>query len=83
MYTVTITSQGQITIPAAVRRAMGLRAGDELSLSVSADHNSANLRKVMTLDELTDFAMSKINTTAKPLTDANAYYQQHRQEKIR
>lgn len=83
MYTVTITSQGQITIPAAVRRAMGLRAGDELSLSVSADHNSTNLRKVMTLDELTDFAMSKINATAKPVADANAYYQQHRQEKIR
>lgn len=83
MYTVTITSQGQITIPAAVRRAMGLRAGDELSLSISVDRSSANLRKVMALDELTDFAMSKINTTVKPVTDVNAYYQQHRQEEIR
>ncbi|WP_369123396.1 AbrB/MazE/SpoVT family DNA-binding domain-containing protein, partial [Shewanella electrica] len=30
MPTATVTSKGQITIPAAVRRALGLRTGDRV-----------------------------------------------------
>ena len=34
----TITSKGQITLPAEPRRALGLRAGQKLAVRVEGDH---------------------------------------------
>lgn len=37
MHTATITSKGQITIPLAVRQALGLHAGTQLDFAVEGD----------------------------------------------
>lgn len=37
MYT-TITAKGQITLPAAARRALGLRVGQKVAVRVEGDH---------------------------------------------
>jgi AbrB family looped-hinge helix DNA binding protein len=37
MYSATITSQGQITIPAAARRKVGLKPGDRVTVMPLAD----------------------------------------------
>ena len=34
----TVTSKGQVTLPAVVRRALGIDAGDRLSFTVQDDH---------------------------------------------
>lgn len=34
----TVTSKGQVTLPVAVRRALGIAAGDKLTFSISGDH---------------------------------------------
>ncbi|MDR7448617.1 MAG: AbrB/MazE/SpoVT family DNA-binding domain-containing protein [Armatimonadota bacterium] len=44
MSTATVSSKLQITIPATIRRALGIKPGDRLELTVRGDH--AELRKV-------------------------------------
>ena len=34
----TVTTKGQVTLPAVARRALGIHAGDKLSFTVEADH---------------------------------------------
>lgn len=36
-YTVIMNSRGQITIPAPIRRALGLKPGDEVRLELQGD----------------------------------------------
>lgn len=44
----TVTSKGQMTIPAAVRESLGIHAGDSLAIELHED--TAILRKVMEVD---------------------------------
>ncbi len=83
MKTVTITSQGQITIPAEVRKQLGLHNSDKLSVSVNPETREISLRKPMTIDEITEYAMRRIDPNAKPVTNVDAYYQKYRGETIR
>jgi AbrB family looped-hinge helix DNA binding protein len=50
----TVTSKGQITIPASVRRQLGLRAGDRVEFRV--DRNGAVLRPLRTADPFEEYA---------------------------
>lgn len=47
----TITSKGQVTIPAEVRRALGAGPGDQLTFSVQED-GAVMLKKAYELDDL-------------------------------
>jgi antitoxin PrlF len=40
MSTARVTSKGQITIPAAVRRALGIDQGDDLQFEVTSDRSA-------------------------------------------
>ena len=44
-YVVTVTSKGQLTLPAAIRRQMGIDPGDRVMI-VADDENGARLRRV-------------------------------------
>jgi antitoxin PrlF len=44
-YVATVTSKGQLTLPAAVRRQLGIDAGDRVTIVVE-DENGARLRRV-------------------------------------
>lgn len=83
MKTVTITSQGQITIPASVRREIGVKGGDKLSLSYNSFTRKLELEKPQSLDEIADRLTSLIKPGTKPVTNASKYYQKHRGETVR
>jgi len=51
MYKVKLTSKGQITIPAPVRKAMGLKAGGRVAF-FEAENGQFLLRKVTSVMEL-------------------------------
>ena len=76
MPTVTLSSRGQIVIPAEVRREMGLSAGDRLTLSVSEDGSVAQLRRKETLDEMSARFRSYIKPGTPPLMDVHGFYDQ-------
>ena len=44
-YVATVTSKGQLTLPAAVRRQLGIDPGDRVTIVVE-DENGARLRRV-------------------------------------
>lgn len=56
MSTITITSQGQITLPAKVRKALNLTSSDQLQYRVDSEKRQVILEKPMTLDEITAFS---------------------------
>lgn len=62
MYTVSITSQGQISIPAKLRRELGLKGGKKAN--ISKEGNSLVIKPVRDLLELA----GSFKTEKKPLT---------------
>lgn len=62
MYTVTITNQGQMTIPAKARKAIGLSKRQKAFISVEG-----NSLRITAVEDLLDLAGS-IKTNKKPLT---------------
>ena len=44
-YVVTVTSKGRVTLPAAVRRRLGIEPGDRVVIVIE-DQNSARLRRL-------------------------------------
>lgn len=44
-YVATITSKGQLTLPAAVRRILGIDPGDRVTIVIE-DQNGARLRRI-------------------------------------
>jgi AbrB family looped-hinge helix DNA binding protein len=49
-----VTRKGQITVPAEIRRSLGLKVGDKVALSLSEpDKQQAKLRPIRSLAELT------------------------------
>lgn len=49
-----VTRKGQITVPAEIRRALGLQEGDKIAVSlVEGSHGEASLRPVRSVAEMT------------------------------
>ncbi len=60
VYTVTVTSQGQITIPAAVRRALKLTGSERtISLSLHADTGEVTFRPTVKLSDIKPLKIAK------------------------
>ncbi|WP_308466430.1 AbrB/MazE/SpoVT family DNA-binding domain-containing protein [Rathayibacter soli] len=74
---VTLSSKGQLTLPAAIRHALGLSQGDRLEVTVDAGEGSVKISPLATIEELsahiTGYAAQR-----EPVTDVDAYYQAHR-----
>lgn len=76
---VTISSKGQLTLPAAVRRKLDLQKGDRLEVSFDEGQQRITITRVAPLADLS----ARISSYAKriePVTDVDAYYQTHRAE---
>lgn len=80
MSTMTLTSKGQVTLPADIRYSLGLKRGDRLTIAANPVTKMAEIKKVMTIDELTAMVQGMVRTRVKPITDVDAYYQAHRSE---
>lgn len=75
--TVTMSSKGQLTLPASVRAVLGLQQGDRLELSVDETNGLITIAPVIDIEELSarvsGYAMKR-----SPVTDVDDYYQQNR-----
>lgn len=49
---ITMTSKGQLTLPAAIRKQLKLQAGDTLDVKFDPEQRQINLSKPMTLEEV-------------------------------
>lgn len=58
MITAKITSQGQMTIPAGLRKVSGIKRGDEVSLIETAD--GILIKKMGTVDDLAGMFHNKL-----------------------
>lgn len=78
--TITITRKGQTTLPAEVRRKLGVaRTGGVLLISFDEAHGQVTLRKPVTIAELSERATRRIQPGTPPLTNVDEYYQTHRE----
>lgn len=78
MKTITLTSKGQLTLPAEVQRLLGLKPSDKLHVTVDPETRSVTLQKPMTINEFTTFMDTIPRKKVPPLTDVDTYYQEHR-----
>ena len=76
MPTVTLSTRGQIVIPAEVRREAGWKAGDKMTVVTDPDNGEVRLRKKETLDELAERLSHYLKPGAEPLTDVHGFFDQ-------
>lgn len=79
MTRVTLTSKGQITLPAEARRVLGLSKSDTLQVRVDPETRSVVLTKPMDLEQLSKLASSYVKPSQEPVTNVDEYYQKHRE----
>ncbi len=75
----TLSSKGQITLPAHLRRQLGLNRGDRLEATIDPERRQVTIRPVESIDQLSE----RISGYAKrrdPVLDVDSYYQEHRSE---
>lgn len=73
--TITMTSKGQFTLPANVRKAMALRKpGDKLVLDFNPTKQQAILSRPVSLEDIQAKAQTYIKPGTKPLLDVDALY---------
>lgn len=76
---VTITSKGQTTIPAPIRRKLGLdRTGGVLEMNFNENKNELVISKAISIDELSKRLSGYIKPGVKPLVDVDDFYQTNR-----
>jgi bifunctional DNA-binding transcriptional regulator/antitoxin component of YhaV-PrlF toxin-antitoxin module len=73
--TITMTSKGQFTLPASVRKAMELRKrGDKLTLEFQPASHQVVLSKPLSFKAIQAKARQYIKPGISPLTDADTLY---------
>ena len=69
-FTLTVTSKGQVTLPAEFRQKLGIAAGTKLTLALD-DSGEARLRKSKSLRELAGSMAHVGRELGRPLTRAD------------
>lgn len=73
--TITITSKGQTTIPAAIRKSLNIPAGGGvLNIDFDQDTGIVTIVKQKTIEEISEKLSSYIKPGTKPLEDVDALY---------
>lgn|GEM_PF-678409 len=72
--TAVLSSKGQIVIPAELRRAAKLSAGDRVEVTYSEATGEMRLRKGETIDEMAERFTSYIKPGTPPLKNASEFY---------
>jgi len=70
MTVATLTSKGQVTIPASVREKCGLKAGSKIDFVVKSDDIVVMYTKLPTLAELYGSLANGIHSTIEEMDDA-------------
>ena len=80
--TITITSKGQTTIPASIRRQLGLaESGGKLQASFNDQTGQFIITKQVGIEDLSSRISSFIKPGTIPVGDVDAYYQANREAK--
>jgi AbrB family looped-hinge helix DNA binding protein len=76
---ITVTSKGQTTLPAPIRRKLGLgRSGGMLRISFNEKAGELVISKPVNIEELSEKLSKHIKPGTKPLADVDDYYQTNR-----
>jgi len=73
MTTITVSSRGQIVIPAAFRKRLKLKSGDQLRVKFDDENNKLTMEKVESIDEMATRFNSWIKPGTEPLMDVRAF----------
>ena len=65
-------------MPAEVRRALGLQAGDRLDITVHPKTRSVSIKKPLSVEELSAKYSQYIKPGTQPILNVDEYYQKHR-----
>lgn len=77
--TITITSKGQTTLPAPMRRKLGLdKKGGVLQVSFNERKGELIISKPVSVAELSTQISRHIKPGTKPVTNVDEYYQANR-----
>ena len=79
METISLTSKGQVTLPAEFRRVLGLNDGDKLLVSYNQTARTLTLRKPLTIEELSNKVSKFGKKPDKPVLNVDQYYQEKRE----
>jgi len=74
MTTTTLSSRGQIVIPAEVRRHVGWVPSDQITVTVAGDSSEVVLRKKESLEAMSDRLSRYVKPGTTPLLDVHEYY---------
>ncbi|MDR2975188.1 MAG: AbrB/MazE/SpoVT family DNA-binding domain-containing protein [Propionibacteriaceae bacterium] len=72
--TATISSKGQVVVPAQLRRQLGLHPGDTVSFEDTDSGQAVTMRRRETWDEMSTRFHSWIAPGTPPLEDAHGFY---------
>jgi AbrB family looped-hinge helix DNA binding protein len=79
--TITITSKGQTTLPAEIRRKLGIdRSGGELRIDFNESSGELVISKPTSISELSERVSRHIRPGTKPMLNVDEYYQAHREQ---
>lgn len=79
----TLSSKGQLVIPAAMRDAMGIKAGDRLDAKLDPDGKTLTIRRVPTLEEIAEISRAAVRRAGvEPLVNVDEYYQANREPRL-
>ena len=75
MQTATVSTKGQVVIPAEARRELGLHPGDTVCVEVRPEEGAVVLRKQESLAQMRARFTAWIKPGTPPLRDASAFYE--------
>lgn len=80
---ITLTRKGQITVPAEIRKALGLHIGDKVAVALDEGGSlRATLRVVPSVTDMT-FGVVSINQPIDPATEDEAFMDAATQRDVR
>jgi AbrB family looped-hinge helix DNA binding protein len=80
--TITITSKGQTTLPADIRRKLGVSpSGGKLRIDYDERKGEVIISQPLSISELSERISAHIKPGTSPVRDADEYYQKHRESK--
>ena len=81
MHSAIVSSQGQVTIPAAIRKALDIKKGDRVIYEPNRD-GSVLIKKAESIEELSNRISSFIKLGTLPISDFSEHYQKNREVKL-
>lgn len=71
---ITVTSKGQVTLPAAIRRQLGVGKGSVLEVDFSEASKRLVVTKPVSFAELRQRSARYFKSGTKPILDVDAFY---------